>query len=104
MIRPSTKDELLTLAKTEITRYKKILDKVASFCCEIENKAYDMGMEDTIKPITNKILKIIMIKPTFIIKCNEPITEEAYEILVQEISGYTSKNGMYLDDVLEEKE
>jgi hypothetical protein len=43
------------------------------------------------------------IKPTFILKCNEPITQEEYEILVQEITDYTSKNGMYLNDVLEEK-
>jgi hypothetical protein len=59
MIRPSTKDELLALAKNEIIRYKKILDKIAGFCCEIENEAYDKGLEDTIKPITNRLLKII---------------------------------------------
>ena len=44
-----------------------------------------------------------LILPTFIIKTNEPITLEEYELLVEEISEYTAENGMYLDDVIEEK-
>jgi hypothetical protein len=46
----------------------------------------------------------IKIIPTFIIKCNEPISKEAYEVLVQEISEWTAENNLYLDDVIEEKE
>jgi len=39
---------------------------------------------------------------TFIIKTNEPVTKEQYEVLVEEISDYTSNNDMYIDDVIEE--
>lgn len=40
---------------------------------------------------------------TFIIKTNEPVTQEAYEILVQDISEWTAENNLYLDDTIEEK-
>ena len=54
-----TDKELLAIAKKEIERYKKMLDKITGFCCQLENQAYDIGLEDTIKPITNKILNLI---------------------------------------------
>jgi hypothetical protein len=38
---------------------QKKLDEIAKFCCELENEAYDRGMEDMINPITDKILNII---------------------------------------------
>jgi hypothetical protein len=42
------------------------------------------------------------ILPTFIIKCNEPITEEQVEHLTQLISEWTAEINLYLDNVLEE--
>lgn len=44
-----------------------------------------------------------MIKPIFILKTNEPITEEQYEMLVQVVSEFSANNGMYVDDTLEER-
>lgn len=40
-------------------KLEKQINKITSFCCQLENEAYDRGFEDTIEPITNKILNII---------------------------------------------
>lgn len=41
------------------------------------------------------------ILPIFILKVNEPVTEEEYEYLMQLVTEFTAQNDMYIDDVIE---
>ena len=43
----------------ECEKKAKKLNKIAGFIIHLDNEAYDRGMENTIKPIVNEIMKII---------------------------------------------